>query len=186
MTDLNKRVFMKGIIFAEFLELVEKTFGLEVCQDILDANNDKGIYTSAGTYDHLHLVKLIITLSKLTNISTESLQKVYGKSTFINLLNSMPSLKLESKSTFEFITQVEEYIHVEVKKLYPEAKPPKFDIISNSEYEMTLDYISARCLSNVCFGLIEGCAEYFNEKINIQMCSIQADGAQVRFILKKL
>jgi len=177
---------MKGIIFSTFLELVERTFGLEICQDILDANNDEGIYTSIGNYDHLNLVKLIISLSNLTNISIQSLQRVYGKSTFINLLNSMPSLKLESKSTFEFITQVEEYIHLEIKKLYPEAKPPKFDIISNSEYEMTLDYISARCLSNVCFGLIEGCAEYFDEKINIQMHLIQADGAQVRFTLKKV
>lgn len=98
----------------------------------------------------------------------------------------MPSLKLDSKSTFEFITQVEQYIHVEVKKLYPQASPPKFDLISTSEYEMTLDYISARCLSYVCFGLIEGCAEYFDEKINIQMHAIQADGSQVRFTLKKV
>jgi len=177
---------MKGIIFSEFIELVETTFGLEVCQDMLDTNDDEGIYTSTGTYDHLNLVKLIITLSKLTNISVESLQTIYGKSAFISLLNSMPSLKLESKSTFEFITQVEEYIHVEVKKLYPEAKPPKFDLISISEYEMTLDYISARCLSYVCFGLIKGCAEYFNEKINIEMHPIQADYSQVRFKLKKV
>ena len=177
---------MKGIIFAEFIELVEKTFGLDVCQEILDANNDEGIYTSAGTYDHKNLVKLIISLSQITNISVESLQKVYGKSAFISLLNSMPSLKIESKSTFEFITQVEEYIHVEVKKLYVDAKPPKFDLISINEYEMVLDYISARCFSHVCFGLIEGCAEYFNEKIDIQMHSIQADGSQVRFTLKKL
>jgi hypothetical protein len=177
---------MKGIIFAEFIELVEKTFGLEVCQQILDANNDEGIYTSTGTYDHKHLVKLISTLSQLTTMSVESLQKVYGKSVFISLLNSMPTLKLDSKSTFEFITQVEEYIHVEVKKLYVDAKPPKFDLISINEYEMVLDYISARCFSHVCFGLIEGCAEYFNEKIDIQMQSIQPDGSQVRFTLKKV
>jgi hypothetical protein len=176
---------MKGIIFSEFIELVEKTFGLAVCQDMLDENNDEGIYSSTGTYNHLDLVKLIISLSKLTNISVETLQKIYGKSAFIGLLKSMPNLKLDSESTFEFITQVEQYIHIEVKKLYPESSPPKFDLISTSEYEMTLDYISARCLSYVCFGLIEGCAEYFNEKINIQMHAIQADGSQVRFTLKK-
>jgi len=87
---------MKGIIFSEFIELVEKTFGLAVCQDMLEENNDEGIYTSTGTYNHLNLVKLIISLSKLTNISVGTLQKTYGKSVFISLLKSMPSLKLDS------------------------------------------------------------------------------------------
>ena len=30
---------MKGIIFAEFLDLVEDTFGLETCQKMLDEIN---------------------------------------------------------------------------------------------------------------------------------------------------
>ena len=177
---------MKGIIFSEFLDLVENIFGLEVCQDMLDENSDKGIYTSAGTYNHEDLVKLIVSLSKLTNISVEDLQKVYGKSVFINLLASMPELKITSNSAFEFITQVEEYIHFEVKKLYSDAKPPKFELISNTEYEMVLDYISARCFSHVCFGLIEGCAEHFKENIKIEMKPIEADGSHVRFTLKKV
>lgn len=177
---------MKGIIFSEFIELVENTFGLEVCQDMLDENEDEGAYTSAGTYSHQDLVKLIVSLSKLTNISVEDLQKVYGKSVFTSLLGSMPELKISSKSTFDFITQVEEYIHIEVKKLYGDAKPPQFDLISNTEYEMVLDYISARCFSSVCFGLIEGCAEYFKENIEIEMKPIQEDGSHVRFTLKKV
>ena len=48
-----------------------------------------------------------------------------------------------------------------------------------------MDYISARCFSHVCFGLIQGCADHFNEKIDIQMTPIQDDGSQVRFTLKK-
>ena len=175
---------MKGIIFSEFLELVEDTFGLEVCQEMLDANNDDGAYTSVGTYDHKDLVKLIISLSKLTNISIEELQQVYGKSVFLTLYKSMPGLEGKSSNTFDFIKQVESYIHLEVKKLYAEANPPEFIFISNTESEMVMDYISARCFSNVCFGLIQGCAEYFNENIDIQMQAIQQDGSQVRFTLK--
>lgn len=174
---------MKGIIFSEFLELVEETFGLEVCQDMLDENEDEGLYTSAGTYDHKALVNLIISLSKLTNISIEDLQMVYGKWVFSSLLKSMPGLELKSTTTFEFINQVEHYIHIEVKKLYEDAKPPQFIFISESESEMVLDYISARCFSHVCFGLIEGCADYYNETIKIDMQPITDDGSQVRFTL---
>ena len=176
---------MKGIIFSEFLELVEDTFGLEICQEMLDQNNDEGAYTSVGTYDHKDLVKLIISLSKLTGISIEDLQEVYGKSVFLTLFDSMPGLKGKSSSTFEFIKQVENYIHIEVKKLYSDANPPQFTFISSTESEMVMDYISARCFSHVCFGLIQGCAEFFNEKIDIQMIPIQEDGSQVRFTLKK-
>lgn len=177
---------MKGIIFSEFLELVEDTFGLEVCQEMLDENLNEGIYSSAGTYDHKDLVKLIISLSKLTNISIEDLQQVYGKSVFTSLLKSMPGLEVNSSTTFEFINQVEDYIHIEVKKLYSDAKPPQFVFVSVNESEMVLDYISARCFSHVCFGLIQGCAEYYKENIDIQMNPIQEDGSQVRFTLKML
>ena len=82
---------MKGIIFSEFLELVEDKFGLDVCQNMLDENQDEGVYTTVGTYDHKALIKLIMTLSKLTGISAEDLQVVYGESIFNTLYNSMPN-----------------------------------------------------------------------------------------------
>ncbi len=55
---------MKGIIFTEFLELVEDKFGLELLEEVLEMSEDEGIYTSVGSYDHKNLVKLIINLSK--------------------------------------------------------------------------------------------------------------------------
>ena len=63
--------FMKGIIFTEFLSLVEEKFGLEQLDAILDEAQDSGIYTSVGSYDHKNLVKLIVILSKQTGISPE-------------------------------------------------------------------------------------------------------------------
>ncbi|MDA9557054.1 heme NO-binding domain-containing protein, partial [Vibrio sp.] len=76
---------MKGVIFTEFLDLVEQQFGLSTLDQILDECEDEGIYTSVGTYDHRDLVKLIVALSKKTEISAEDLQQVYGKSIFSKL-----------------------------------------------------------------------------------------------------
>ncbi|MCL1060334.1 heme NO-binding domain-containing protein [Shewanella gelidimarina] len=174
---------MKGIIFAEFLELVEDTFGLEICQQILDENQNDGVYTSVGTYDHHDLIKLIVSLSKLTGISIEDLQEVYGKSVFITLFNSMPGLEGKSDSTFSFIKSVEEYIHIEVKKLYENANPPTFNFISATESQLVMDYVSARCMSHVCLGLIRGCAEHFGENIEITMEPMTADRSEVRFTI---
>lgn len=174
---------MKGIIFAEFLELVEDTFGLETCQKMLDENQNDGVYTSVGTYDHKDLVKLIVTLSKLTGVSAEDLQQVYGKSIFKTLYNSMPGLEGKADSTFSFINSVEEYIHIEVKKLYSNANPPTFKFVSTNETQLIMDYVSARCMSHVCLGLIQGCADHFNETIDIKMDPISEDHSEVRFTI---
>ena len=77
---------MKGIIFTEFLELVEEKFGLELLEEVLDMSEDEGIYTSVGSYDHKDLVKLIINLSKKTDIDAGSLQRVFGQSVFKNFV----------------------------------------------------------------------------------------------------
>ncbi|WP_394147763.1 heme NO-binding domain-containing protein [Shewanella atlantica] len=174
---------MKGIIFSEFISLVEEKFGLETCQTMLDNNQDSGIYTSAGTYDHRDLINLISSLSKLTGISSTELQQVYGESVFRHLFDSMPALEGKYEDTFDFIKSVEVSIHSEVKKLYPQAKPPRFSFISETSSELVMDYHSARCLSHVCFGLIKGCANYFNQEVAIDMAPLSQDNSEVRFTI---
>lgn len=176
---------MKGIIFTEFLELVEKKFGLDELDSLLSQAEDDGVYTAVGSYDHRNLVKLIVILSQRTGVSPEDLQRVFGQSVFTNLYETLPpNNSLQGcKTAFQFIKLVEDYIHIEVKKLYPEANPPSFEFISESETEMVFDYISARCMSHVCLGLIEGCADYFDEQLVTAMDCLQQDGSKVRFKL---
>ncbi|CAH0525626.1 heme NO-binding domain-containing protein [Vibrio hippocampi] len=176
---------MKGIIFTEFMELVEDKFGLEVLDEVLEMSGDEGIYTAVGSYDHNDLVKLIVNLSKKTKIDPATLQQVFGQTVFKTLLASIPETASigQSHSTFQFIRHVEDYIHVEVKKLYSDAQPPKFYFISETETEMVMDYQSARCMSNVCLGLIEGCATHFGETITVDMSPQSDDSSLVRFHL---
>ena len=62
---------MKGIIFREFLEMVEEQFGYKTVDTIIENSNlaSKGIYTSVGTYPHQEMFSLVKELSALTNIS---------------------------------------------------------------------------------------------------------------------
>ncbi len=176
---------MKGIIFTEFMDLVEDKFGLEVLDQILDEVGDEGIYTAVGSYDHKKLVKLIVKLSEISQLPPETLQEVFGRAVFNNLYSTLPhSASLsECKNSFQFVRLVEDYIHIEVKKLYPEANPPKFEFISESETELIFDYKSARCMSHVCLGLVQGCADHFDEKFDITMNEQSSDNSHVRFQL---
>lgn len=177
---------MKGIIFTEFIQLVEDKFGLEVLDEVFDMAGDEGIYTAVGSYDHRDLVKLIVALSKISRVPAEQLQQVFGECMFSSLYNTIPvhaQLK-ECQSAFQFIRHVEDYIHVEVKKLYPDANPPGFEFLSESETEMVFDYKSVRCMSQVCLGLVKGCAGHFNENITVTTQSVDECGQRVRFTLR--
>ena len=52
---------MKGLVFTEFLEMVESKFGLEVVDNIIEHSElpSGGVYTSVGTYDFNEMLSLI-------------------------------------------------------------------------------------------------------------------------------
>lgn len=179
---------MKGIIFTEFLDLVEAKFGLDVLDSVLEQAGNTGVYTSVGSYDHRDLIKLIVELSRVSGIGINELQQVFGASVFISLYRTVPASDHLSqvKDCFTFIRLVEDYIHVEVKKLYPDARPPEFMFISESATEISFDYQSARCLSHVCLGLLRGCADHFGEKIDVEMVPQSVDQSRVRFKITRM
>lgn len=66
---------MKGIVFTEFIEMVENRFSADMMDDILDAANTAsgGAYTAVGTYDHGEMVALVSALSAHTGLSLKHL-----------------------------------------------------------------------------------------------------------------
>ena len=66
---------MKGIVFREFISMVENQFSLETADHIISASNlsTDGAYTSVGTYPPQEMVDLVTHLSAATNISVPDL-----------------------------------------------------------------------------------------------------------------
>jgi len=160
---------MKGMLFTEFIDMVEEKFGLEVVDDIITSSDLKtgGVYTAVGTYDHKELLILVNKLSQKINIGVPDLLITYGKELFKIFANKYNRLFKGYHCTLDFLEGVDQHIHVEVKKLYRDAEFPKLTFIRTSENSMTLIYESKRKLSDFGIGLIYGCAEYFNEKVSI-------------------
>ena len=52
---------MKGIVFREFLEMVEEAFGMDVADQIIEESDlpSGGAYTSVATYDHHEILTLV-------------------------------------------------------------------------------------------------------------------------------
>lgn len=179
---------MKGIIFTEFLDMVEDKFGYETVDYIIDQAKDPedGAYTSVSTYDHAQLVQLVVALHKKSGIPLRDLQLVYGRYLFGRLALNYPHLLEGVTDPFDLLLNIELMIHTEVRKLYPEANPPKFtgERIDNNTLKLT--YYSHRSMGDVAEGLMHGCADHFGEKFEIEQEAIEDGGQKVQFKIRKL
>jgi hypothetical protein len=181
--------FVKGMIFTSFLYLVEERYGLEMVEEIIEeaAPASGGIYTTMGVYDHMELIEMIVVLSKKTDVSVPKVTKTFGMYLFAELIAAYPQWIEGMKSSFDMLQKVDGFIHVEVRKLYPDASPPAFKCSRYTDNTMELIYESPRCLGDVAEGLIQGCAAYYGEKLTVQRESLgDASGACERFFLTQV
>ena len=178
---------MKGIVFTEFLELVEDKFGLEVVDEIISKSQlkSKAIYTSVGTYDFSEMLQLLQHLSENTGISTDKLLLVYGEHFFSVLKKNYSGLIKNFKDPIEMLSSIEKHIHVEVKKIYPDAELPNFETVEKTNTSLIMIYRSSRAMHHFGLGLMNKTFEHFNASANIVLEKIKEDGTEVKFIITK-
>ncbi|WP_158837280.1 heme NO-binding domain-containing protein [Polaribacter sp. L3A8] len=178
---------MKGIVFTEFLDLVEEKFGLEMVDKIIYQSElaSEGIYTSVGTYSFSEMLQLVTNLSDNTGISTDNLLLVYAEHFFGMIERSYPGLLATYKDPIEMLASIENHIHVEVQKIYPEAELPTFIVEEKTENSLTMVYKSSRAMHHFGLGLMNKTFEHFNTEASIVLEKIKEDGTKVRFIVNK-
>lgn len=155
---------MKGIVFTEFMDMVEAVFSIDVLEDVIQQSalpND-GAYTAVGTYPHQEIVKLTANLSQAVNIPVATLLKVFGQHLFGRFSVLYPGFFEGISDPFGFLKNIDNYIHVEVRKLYPDAELPRFYHKQKSADELIMYYLSSRHFEDLAVGLITGCLEHFD------------------------
>lgn len=177
---------MKGIIFNAFNNLVEDAFGLQMWQDMLDTTNPPsgGVYTAAGTYDDSEIVGLLSALSKLSNTPTEQLLLTFGAYLFGKLAQAYPAVLPDDDSLFGLLKGLDGIIHVEVKKLYPQAQLPTFTYTQPNDSTLVMDYISQRRLTPLAKGLMMGASKHFNTPVEIDWEAVS--DTTDRFTIKRI
>jgi len=178
---------MKGIVFTEFLDLVEDKFGLETVDEIIEKSELKsnGVYTSIGTYEFSEMLQLLQHLSTKTKITIDELLLVYGEHLFSVLRDSYPGLVDAYKDPIEMLSSIENHIHVEVKKIYPDAELPSFEVREKSKDSLIMIYKSSRAMHHFGLGLMNKTFEHFNSQATIVLEKIKEDGTEVKFIINK-
>ncbi len=179
---------MKGVVFTEFLEMVETKFSYEVVDAILEKVQPEsgGSYTTLGTYDHGEIVNMVVALSEQTSVAVGDLIHAFGLHLFSRFSEIHESFFQGLNSTFDFLERVEDYIHVEVAKLYPDAQLPTLGTERVSDNELSVHYQSLRPFADLAHGLIDGCIKHFNENVTVSREDLSDPaGLEARFILKR-
>lgn len=160
---------MKGVVFTQFIEFIEEEFGFDVLDEMIDSSetSTNGVFTQAGNYPFEDLFKMIQQLSKITNVPIADLVNAYGKHLFSVLITIYPKPIAMYDNTFDFIANVEQVVHPEVKKLYPDSDLPTFEPVSREETILQVKYISTKPLMDFAKGLMQGCAQHYNENIDV-------------------
>lgn len=177
---------MKGMVFTQFLEMVEQRFSMDMVDTIIDESNvpSGGVYTAVGTYPHEEMAALVKALSSQTGIPVPELLQAYGEHLFAALVGAFPHFLEGKTSSFEFLNVLDTYIHAEVRKLYPDAELPRFVIERAEPGRMLMTYISTRHMEDLARGLLLGCFKHFGEDVTI--ATEPLSNGDTRFLLTRV
>ncbi len=162
---------MLGVIFTNLIEMMEQEVGLEMTELVLEEANVEsgGSYTAVGYYSPAEIVAIVTRLSAHTGIPIENLVRKFGQYLFSGLASGHPHAVKDKCSVIELLSQLDSHIHVEVKKLYPDADLPTFKTLEESATHIKLLYTSTNRLEPLAEGLIKGAADYFSETVEINV-----------------
>lgn len=179
---------MKGVVFTEFLDMVEQRFSADMVDDIIDQASlpGGGAYTAVGTYPHSEMVALVVALSDKSGTPVPTLLKAFGEYLFGRFVLAYPAFFQGVTDVFGFLSGIEDIIHAEVRKLYPDAELPRFDVEAHDAKRLVLRYSSGRHFEDLAEGLIRGCCQHFGEAITLQRETLDTgDARQERFTLTR-
>ena len=174
---------MKGFIFTNFLDFVEKSNGLDMVDQMLDECDlaSEGVYSAFNSYEFDELVTLLTYVSKKTDISPQILLETFGRFVFPYLIGKHSYIIEKYSNAIDLIAGIENHIHIEVKKLYEDAELPTFNVVEKKEDSLTIIYTSTRGLTYFAIGLMKETLQFFKVKGTIDMVENYNNDGSVKF-----
>ena len=158
---------MKGVIFNLLEEIVVRDHGEDTWELLLDDAGLDGVYTSLGSYDDGELLALVEAASNRLDLPADDVVRWYGHNALALLAKRYPELFAPHQDGRSFVLTLNEIIHPEVRKLYPGAITPEFGFDASDPMELVMTYRSPRKLCTLAEGLLEGTAEHYHQRVDI-------------------
>ncbi len=170
---------MKGIVFNLLESFVVDNFDDETWDNIFLSTELESTepFIAPSTYEDQDLLNLVGTATQKLNIESSDLLRSFGRYCFSRLVGKYPVYVKDITSPIVFINIVDEVIHVEVKKLMPEAYLPKLSVKQTAENTLEIKYESKRMLCPLMEGLVLGCSDFFKHSAQIEHLTCMHDNA---------
>lgn len=145
-----------------------------------------GSYTSVDTYDVRELLALVVELSRRTGVSVSEVVTEYGRHLFRFFARTRHPMFHGMSSCEELLSSIEDQIHVDVRKLYPDAELPSIRFDRISEHQSKVTYRSARPLADLAEGLIRESVVHFGDPVEVVRVDLDPkDGTAAEFFLTR-
>jgi len=150
---------MKGMIFTEFLEMAESRHSADYVDAIIQeaALPNDGAYTAVGTYPAAEIGCLLKAYSRRSGLAPATILQSFGAHLYGRFREQFPAFFSVAADPLAFLESVDGYIHVEVRKLYPDAELPTFQCHRPAPDTLVMLYQSSRGLADLAEGLIRAC-----------------------------
>jgi hypothetical protein len=169
---------MKGVVFVELLSMAESVAGEDAVDDIIDSLDleSGGAYTSVGIYPCSELMTIVQAFSDALDAPVSDLQRQFGSWMFRKFVDGYPAFFVGKTDAFMMLESIENEVHVEVRKLYPEVELPSFDTRREDDGSFVMSYRSERPLVDFCHGMILACVEHFKVEMTIECVPKSVEG----------
>ena len=172
---------MKGMIFIAFESFVVETHGREFYEELIESSSpgfEGSTYVGPATYDDERLMELVQLANERSGIPIPDLIRGFGRHCLPMLFEYYPGSIHQFETPRDLLLGIDQIIHVETKKLYPDAQTPSFTYEDMGDRRLRMNYQSPRKLCWLVEGLIDGLADYYGDTIEYAQEQCMHDGAE--------
>ncbi len=159
---------MKGTVVSTWINSLRNLYGDEIvnsCLRIIGWQEDR-VISPLEEIDDKEPAKLIEEIGKKVGKSTGEIWRKVGRSNIESFFKWFPSY-FERRNVKAFLLMMDD-VHAQLTRMIKGANPPRLIATDLSEKEIEMKYISKRGLFDYFLGLLEGCGDFFKEKIQVQ------------------
>lgn len=168
---------MKGIIFNLVEDIVTQESGADAWDDLLDEAGLEGAYTAVGSYDDQQLFAIVDAAGASAGLPPDDVMRHVGRQSLRMLAGRFPEFFELHSSVRTLLPTLNSVIHPEVRKLYPGAQTPHFEISNAPDGAILMDYHSERAMCAMAEGLTLGAGDHFGEILSITQTQCKKRGA---------
>ncbi len=176
---------MKGTVVSSWIESCKKLFGKEIVDKALNTYqlSSDVLFSPLDDVEDRVAVGIVDQVGTFVGKDHKEIWRIMGEEN-INTFSKLYPGFFRHDSAYQFLKSMND-VHLIVMKRFRGATPPILDVVPVSSHEITFTYRSKRGMQHYLNGLINGVAEYFKEKIDVEVLAEKENEVQLKLTFEK-